>query len=47
LPVAAPRQVYVVLFFLWGHVQIVLAFFISAFFNKSRNALCTANGPMD
>jgi hypothetical protein len=27
------------LFFLWGHVQISLAFFFSAFFNKSRIAL--------
>jgi len=43
LTAVSRSQVYVVLFFLWGHVQIVLAFFISAFFNKSRNALRTSN----
>ncbi|CAG8488376.1 3725_t:CDS:2 [Paraglomus occultum] len=31
--------VYIILFFLWGHVQIALAFFFSVFFSKSRTAL--------
>ncbi|KAI8610816.1 hypothetical protein BC830DRAFT_1143991 [Chytriomyces sp. MP71] len=31
--------VIVILFFVWGHVQIVLAFFFSTLFNKSRIAL--------
>ncbi|RKP20028.1 hypothetical protein ROZALSC1DRAFT_28441 [Rozella allomycis CSF55] len=31
--------VYILLFFLWGHVQIIIAFLLSCFFNKSRNAL--------
>ncbi|KAG0053436.1 hypothetical protein BGZ89_002912 [Linnemannia elongata] len=31
--------VFILLFFLWGHVQIALAFFLSCFFSKSRTAL--------
>jgi ABC-type multidrug transport system fused ATPase/permease subunit len=31
--------VLVLIFFIWGHVQIALAFFFSTIFNKSRNAL--------
>ncbi len=31
--------VLILMFFIWGHVQIILAFFFSTIFNKSRNAL--------
>ncbi|RIA92292.1 P-loop containing nucleoside triphosphate hydrolase protein [Glomus cerebriforme] len=31
--------VYIILFFIWGHVQIALAFLFNCFFNKSRTAL--------
>eukprot|EP00160_Parvularia_atlantis_P010481 Unigene2049_Nuclearia_a/m.6373 Unigene2049_Nuclearia_a/g.6373 ORF Unigene2049_Nuclearia_a/g.6373 Unigene2049_Nuclearia_a/m.6373 type:complete len:631 (-) Unigene2049_Nuclearia_a:124-2016(-) len=31
--------VYVLLFFLWGHVQIIMAFLLSSFFQRSRYAL--------
>ena len=30
---------YVLIFFIWGHTQIALAFFLSAFFSRSRVAL--------
>ncbi|KAJ3117496.1 hypothetical protein HDU96_006590 [Phlyctochytrium bullatum] len=33
--------VLVVLFFIWGHVQIALAFFFGSIFNKNRTALVT------
>jgi hypothetical protein len=31
--------VYILLFFLWGNVQIVMAFLLSCFFSRSRTAL--------
>ncbi|RIA88469.1 hypothetical protein C1645_826331 [Glomus cerebriforme] len=31
--------VYIILFFIWGHVQIALAFLFTCFFSKSRTAL--------
>ena len=31
--------VYILLFFLWGNVQIVMAFLLSIFFSRSRTAL--------
>ncbi|GBB91646.1 hypothetical protein RclHR1_01900011 [Rhizophagus clarus] len=31
--------VYIILFFIWGHIQIALAFFFTCFFSKSRTAL--------
>jgi ABC-type multidrug transport system ATPase subunit/diacylglycerol kinase len=33
--------VYIILFIIWGHVQIALAFFFASFFSKSRTALLT------
>ena len=33
------KSVLILLFFLWGHVQIVIAFVFAAIFNKSRIAL--------